>query len=230
MNSAKVFAAIVLLLSAGLLPVVAQENGTPSVTVDDQSIVGSRVYIEKVVSKGPGWLVVHEDIGGKPGPVIGYAAVRDGENPDVVVAVDSQKATDKLFAMLHTDAGTVGVYEFPGPDVPVFSAGVMVNVPFTVLKTTEKPMAQRIELKASNFQFSPGTVRVKAGVPVELHVVSTEGIHGLAIPDLKINQRLDQGKEVVVSFTPDRPGRYPFRCSVPCGTGHLAMKGELIVE
>ena len=39
-----------------------------------------------------------------------------------------------------------------------------------------------------------------------------------------------RGKEVVVRFTAAQAGRYPFRCSVMCGSGHLDMKGELIVE
>ena len=88
---------------------------------------------------------------------------------------------------------------------------------------------QRIDVKASRYQFTPGTIRVKAGVPVELHIVSTDGPHGFALPALKINERLDPGKEVVVTFTA-QAGTYPFRCSVLCGTGHLGMKGELVVE
>ncbi len=151
MNSAKVLMAMVFLLSVGLWPAVAQQNSTPAISVENQSIVDNRVYLEQVVSKGPGWVVIHLDIDGKPGAVIGYAAVRDGINPDVVVAIDGKKATEKLFAMLHTDAGKVGAYEFPGPDVPVFSAGVMVNVPFTVLKAPGKPLAQGTEMKASGY-------------------------------------------------------------------------------
>jgi cytochrome c oxidase subunit 2 len=89
---------------------------------------------------------------------------------------------------------------------------------------------QKIEMKASRLQFTPNVVQVKAGVPVQLRVVSTDVIHGIAIPDLKINERLDPGKEVVINFTPSRAGRYPFRCSVFCGAGHADMTGELIVE
>ncbi len=89
---------------------------------------------------------------------------------------------------------------------------------------------QKIEMKASRFQFTPNVIRVKAGVAVQLRVVSTDGIHGLAIPGLNINERLEQGKEVVINFTPAKAGRYPFLCSVLCGSGHKDMTGELIVE
>lgn len=226
MKGFKVLASIGFLLVAGLWTVAAQEVGTPAVSVNDQAVLDSRVTIAEVVSRGPGWLVIHLDADGKPGAVVGYAAVKDGINREVVVAVDAKRVTGGLFAMLHTDAGTIGTYEFPGPDVPVVAAGGMVNVPFKVSQAT----VQRIDMKASRFAFSPNSLRVKAGVPVELHIVSTDGTHGLAIPALDIKQQLDQGKETVVSFTPTKAGQYPFRCSVICGSGHLGMKGELIVE
>ena len=113
----------------------------------------------------------------------------------------------------------------------LLSAGLWVaaaqdnNAPIVAQSTVQK-----LEMKASRFQFTPNTLRVKAGVPVQLTIMSTDGIHGLAIPALNINERLEQGKEVVVNFTPAKAGRYPFRCSVLCGAGHLDMKGELIVE
>ncbi len=231
MKRLKVFAVIGFLLAAGLWTAAAQEKYTPAVSVNDQAVQDSRVTIAEVVSEGPGWLVIHLDSNGKPGAVIGYAAVKDGENRDVVVAVDAKRATGGLFAMLHTDAGVVGTYEFPGPDVPVMAGGVMVNVPFKVSQAAAQRMeVQRIDMKASRFAFSPNTLQVKAGVPVELHIVSTDATHGITIPGLGIKQQLDQGKEVVVSFTPAKAGQYPFRCAVMCGSGHLDMKGELIVE
>ncbi len=228
MNRLQVFAALGFLLAL-VLPAAAQEMGA-AVRVDDQAVLDSRVTIAEVVSNGPGWLVIHLNADGKPGPVIGYAAVKDGSNRQVVVAVDAKRAAGGLFAMLHTDAGSVGTYEFPGPDVPAMAAGGMVNVPFLVSQAMSQDPVQRIDMKASKWAFAPSSLRVKAGVPVELHIVSTEGIHGLAIPGQNINQRLEMGREVVVSFTPTKAGSYPFRCSVMCGQGHADMKGELIVE
>jgi hypothetical protein len=56
--------------------------------------------------------------------------VRQGENLNVVVAIDSKKATPVLYAMLHVDSGVIGVLEFPGADVPVMNNGVMVSPAF----------------------------------------------------------------------------------------------------
>jgi cytochrome c oxidase subunit 2 len=88
---------------------------------------------------------------------------------------------------------------------------------------------QRVDVKASRYQFTPNIIRLKAGVPVELHLMSTDVVHGFDVPALKINRRLVPGKEVVVDFTA-KAGTYPFHCSVYCGPGHREMKGELIVE
>ncbi len=106
---------------------------TPSVTVSDQPIAEGAVTVAEVVSSGPGWIVIHADQGGRPGPVIGYTAVADGVNKDVVVEVDvSSVTTPTLYAMLHTDAGTAGTYEFPGPDGPVAIEGQVITPPFQI--------------------------------------------------------------------------------------------------
>ena len=105
----------------------------PSVTVADQEIVDGKVKIAQVVSAGPGWLVVHAEADGGPGPVLGYSAVKEGDNTDVLVLIDTAKATGTLYAMLHSDAGTVGSFEFPGSDGPVLAAGQVVSPAFKVI-------------------------------------------------------------------------------------------------
>jgi hypothetical protein len=105
--------------------------GTPSVTVADQAVRDGTVTVARVESNGPGWIVIHADANGGPGPVTGYAAVKDGVNANVVVKIDTTKATAVLYAMLHTDAGAVGTYEFPGADKPVMVDGKMVSPPFS---------------------------------------------------------------------------------------------------
>jgi predicted lipoprotein with Yx(FWY)xxD motif len=100
--------------------------------VSDQALVDDTVTIAEVISSGPGWIVIHADQNGSPGPVIGYTAVIDGINKDVVVKLDVSKVTAILYAMLHTDAGTVGTYEFPGPDGPVAVEGKVITPAFRI--------------------------------------------------------------------------------------------------
>ncbi len=104
----------------------------PSVTVSDQAITNGTVTVKQAVSNGPGWVVIHADNNGQPGAVIGYSPLQDGVNNNVVVQIDANKATPTLYAMLHTDAGTIGTFEFPGPDAPVMLNGQVVMQSFTV--------------------------------------------------------------------------------------------------
>ena len=106
----------------------------PSVMVMDQEIDTGKVIIAEVVSDGPGWLVVHAQADGKPGPVLGYAAVSDGSNINVAVEIDESAATETLYAMLHTDVGIVGTYEFPGEDGPVTVDEKVVTPPFNIIQ------------------------------------------------------------------------------------------------
>ncbi|GAB4539881.1 MAG: hypothetical protein Kow0063_29070 [Anaerolineae bacterium] len=124
--------ALAIVILAMLVP-LASAQMTPGVTVGDQAIVNGVVTVEKVVSQGPGWIVIHAQAEGKPGPILGYTQVADGENSNVQIQIDATRATPVLYAMLHTDAGQVGVWEFPGgPDTPVTVDGQVVTPPFNV--------------------------------------------------------------------------------------------------
>jgi hypothetical protein len=100
-----------------------------AVQVNDQALVNDTVTVALVTSTGPGWLVIHADNGGKPGAVIGHSQVRAGDNQDVLVQIDLSQATPMLFAMLHTDAGVLGTYEFPGTDVPAMDSNSQMVTP-----------------------------------------------------------------------------------------------------
>ena len=112
--------------TVAVFPITTHE---PSMRIADQ-IVTDSLIAESVVSDGPGWLVVHADNEGSPGPVIGSAAVESGTNLDVVVELDAEAVTPILFPMLHVDTGTEGEYEFgtvEGADGPAMTEdGVLV--------------------------------------------------------------------------------------------------------
>ncbi len=104
----------------GASPTTASPSAAAaSVMVGDQSVAGGSVTVQEARLDRPGWIVIHIEADGKPGPVIGYAAIPAGTSRDVRVSIEASKATPALFAMLHYDEGTSGAYEFPGADVPV---------------------------------------------------------------------------------------------------------------
>lgn len=99
----------------------------------DQFLDMDTVHIANVVTAQDGWLVVHADGGGHPGPVLGYSPVSAGSNSDVVVALEGD-ITGVLFPMLHVDTGVAGTYEFgqvEGADSPVAINGVVATFPIT---------------------------------------------------------------------------------------------------
>jgi len=87
-----------------------------------------------------------------------------------------------------------------------------------------------IRITARRFEFDPRTITVQKGQPVKLLVTSADVDHGFKLEAFGIDQKVEARKTAIVEFTPDRAGRFEFRCSVVCGAGHDDMFGELVVE
>lgn len=104
---------------------------TPAFNVDiirgfDQFVDGDSVTIDSVTVQADGWLVIHSDANGAPGPVLGQTQVLAGTTNNVTVELQADGRTDVLWPMLHVDTGTVGEYEFgivEGADAPVIVRG-----------------------------------------------------------------------------------------------------------
>mgnify|MGYP000073671413 FL=1 len=88
----------------------------PSVDAMDQDVSGGTVTAASVVAPANGWLVVHRtgsDM--KPGPVVGYAPLKEGENTDVTAILQEDVASgDMLMLMVHGENGgmATGVFEY----------------------------------------------------------------------------------------------------------------------
>ena len=81
-----------------------------------------------------------------------------------------------------------------------------------------------IDIVASNWKFTPGTITVPPGEPTTLRLTSSEGVHGIVSKDLGIKDTtIMPNKFVTVTFTPSAAGTYVVHCSVVCGAGHPNM-------
>ncbi|MGD8805910.1 MAG: hypothetical protein PVH65_08660 [Chloroflexota bacterium] len=122
-----------------------------AVAVADQPLgEGDTVTVASVTSDTAGWLVIHAQADGKPGPILGQSQVVAGENSDVVVEIDPAGATEILYAMLHVDAGVEGEFEFPGgADGPATDADGNVVTPSFAL-TGGLPVAATVALAESD--------------------------------------------------------------------------------
>lgn len=117
----------------------SSESSAPTGTVEaaNQDGDGTSVTVSAVDLEGveQGWITIHRDLDGEPGPVVGSLQVEEGTSSDVVVQLDEDVATGDYWPMLHVDDGEVGTYEFPaveGADLPVLDG--------------EMPVMQRITL------------------------------------------------------------------------------------
>jgi hypothetical protein len=106
--------AVALTIAAG--SAFAAAHSTPMVEAMDQDVSNGVVSAEKVMAGVNGWLVVHRtDAEMKPGPVVGYAPLRAGENTDVAAILQEEvKSGEMLMLMVHAEEGgmTTGVFEY----------------------------------------------------------------------------------------------------------------------
>jgi len=93
-------------------------------------------------------------------------------------------------------------------------------------------IAEKVEYMVlmDNFKFEPSVITVKKGSEVTINAKAVDVTHGLSIPAYNINLTVPVGETVSTTFTADKEGTFPFRCSVYCGAGHSEMTGTLIVN
>lgn len=102
-------------------PTTAEEGPAISpadIVFEAQESDGRSIVVASVTLPSPGFIAVHGNADGAPGPVIGNSELLpEGVSTDVVVEFDSPlEATDMVFPMAHIDMDGNGVYEFMPPD------------------------------------------------------------------------------------------------------------------
>ena len=112
----KTFIASIAAIAFTASTAFAAGHAQPMVEGADQDVSGGTVAASKIVAGANGWLVVHRtDADMKPGPVVGHAPLRAGENTDVVaILTEEVKPGEMLMLMLHGEDGgmTTGIFEY----------------------------------------------------------------------------------------------------------------------
>lgn len=109
-----------------------------------------------------------------------------------------------------------------------FVAGraVASTVPVTAGAGADVADGQRVTITVDG-GYSPNTVRVKAGQPVQLvfdRKDTSSCSEEVVLPDFGVRRFLPTGKETVIEVTPAKPGRYEFMC------GMSMLRGSLVAE
>jgi cytochrome c oxidase subunit 2 len=86
-----------------------------------------------------------------------------------------------------------------------------------------------IQIQAKRFDYTPGEIRLKKGVPVVLEFTTQDVVMGFSAPDLNARTDIVPGKVARVRLVPDRIGSFDFHCDIFCGSGHEEMTGQIVV-
>ncbi len=96
------------------------------------------VVVSSVTAAQDGWVVIHEIVDGAPvvPTSIGHTYIKAGTTTDVYVPLTEGYDGDTVIAMLHSDDGALGVYEFGAAstefDAPVAVDGNVVVAPIQI--------------------------------------------------------------------------------------------------
>lgn len=228
-------------------PIVATMNATypPEILVFDQPIIDNTISIERVISDGPGWIVIYNEMEGQPGFIIGTAALEDGLNEFVPVSLLPSAITTQLFARIHHDDEPGDAFNFPAADQPVMFNNRLPNA--TAFRTdigaqafiadqrvgdegmvTVDVIVSPVPLWAAIYDDAdgqPGEILGRAWVPagvsrgVEVEIDGPpEGdtLHLVLYEDLGTREEFEvPGADIPLTNDDNRPIRVPFRLLQP---------------
>ena len=196
-----------------------------SVMVRDQQVIDGTVIVPEAEISTPGWLVIHAEQDGAPGPVLGYAPLEEGSNQEVLVEIEADRVTSTVYAMLHEDTGEEGVYEFPDADPPVQVDGSVVVKPFQV--ETEESASQEVAVEVVDSAFEPEELTIDPGTTVVW--AQTGSLPHTVTADDGTFDSGDMAAGDTFSFTFQEEGTYPYYCEYHGGEGGQGMSGVIIV-
>ena len=109
------------------------------------------------------------------------------------------------------------------------AATVALGLGVYIAPQSAEPAEKVIKITAKRFNYTPGEVKVKKGVPVILELTSQDILMGFNLPDFNVRADIVPGKVTRLRLTPDKVGTFVFLCDIFCGAGHEEMNGRLIV-
>ena len=92
-----------------------------------------------------------------------------------------------------------------------------------------EPREKVIKITAKRFDYTPGQLTLKKGVPVILEFTTLDVLMGFNLPDFGVRADIVPDKVTRVRFVPDKTGTFVFLCDIFCGTKHEEMNGRITV-
>lgn len=204
-------------------------------SVEDQTGDGTSVVVASVTLPAEGFIAVHADANGAPGPVIGHSALLEaGTSTDVDVPLDEALSGDAtVWPMAHLDTNENGEYDFDPPasteDGPAtFANGdvAVVALAYTVQSGDASGGSVGADVTIGDFAFQTESVEVAAGSTVEWtnddEVSHTVTNGEPEAPADAFDETVAPGASASVTF--DEAGTFPYFCRF-----HPNMTAEVVV-
>jgi heme/copper-type cytochrome/quinol oxidase subunit 2 len=94
------------------------------------------------------------------------------------------------------------------------------------------PAWKMLVLELMETHANPAIIEVNQGDKIVLKLTSNDVVHGFSLKDFGVfvNEGIEPGKPVVVTFVADKIGEFTFSCNAICGKNHETMQGLLRVR
>ena len=99
-----------------------------------------------------------------------------------------------------------------------------------LLAQDQAPNRREFTIVAKDFRYSPARIEVMQDDLVKLTVRSEDIAHSFTIDEYRIVKRVPAGGSTTFEFQADRPGTFPFYCTLTSDPGHKMMHGDLVVR
>jgi nitrous-oxide reductase len=99
-----------------------------------------------------------------------------------------------------------------------------------LLAQDQAPNRREFTIVAKEFRFSPARIEIMQDDLVKLTVRSEDIAHSFTIDEYRIVKRVPAGGSTTFEFQADRPGTFPFYCTLTSDPGHKMMHGDLVVR
>jgi len=145
---------------------VAAEKSAQLEMADDQNGVDELV-VDRVLTPGDAWIVVHADDNGAPGMRVGLAHVEKGESTDVKVKLEDL-TTPKVIVAVHADKGENEKFDFDmmnkemSPDRPYFVNGAELASVVSVREFGVKADAGEAAIEVADQPGAAGSLLVQS--------------------------------------------------------------------
>jgi cytochrome c oxidase subunit 2 len=172
--------------------------------------------------EGVSWWVFRSNTSDSPQPP------EVSQAPTVSPQSTSQSAEKESNSETENDQATI-VPETNSSAPIKSSAGSEGSFPPPSTAVVHGVTERTIHMGVRQFAWDPKIIRAKEGELVRLIMHNADVKHGIAIPELGVNEDISPDG-AIITFKATKKGTFEFLCSVYCGAGHALMQGKIIIE